>query len=364
MSALRRLILATVLLAMALPCAAERIKDMVEIQGVRKNQLLGYGLVIGLNGTGDSARITQRVMANVFRRMDLAVNESDVSSANVASVIVTATLPPFAKEGTTLDVTVSTAGDAASLQGGELLITPLRGADGQVYAVAQGAVLVGGFKAAGRASSVTKNHPTVGRIPNGATIEREEPTQFIFNQMIGFNLRHPDFVTSSRVAQAINGVFERTAVAVDAATILVRVPPEAARGGVVDFLAKVSHIEAVPDQRAVVIINERTGTVVAGENVRIARVAISHGSLSVVTQERDAVSQANPFAQGGTTERVAQTSIDATEEGGGMQVVGATATVSDLARALNAMGVTPRDLISIFEALAKAGALQAELQIM
>jgi len=296
--------------------------------------------------------------------MDLAVTEADVSSANVASVIVTADLPPFAKEGATIDVTVSATGDASSLQGGELMITPLFGADRQVYAVAQGGIVVGGFVAAGRASSVTKNHPTVGRIPNGATVEMSEPTRFVVNRMIGLNLRHPDFTTSSRVAEAINEAFAETAVALDAGTVMVRVPAQVDEGSLVDFIAKMTRLDVIPDLPAVVIINERTGTVVAGENVRISRVAISHGNLSVVTQETELVSQPLPFSQTGTTERVPVTSIEATEEGGSMQVMERATTVADLARALNAMGVTPRDLISIFEALKRAGALQASLEIM
>lgn len=359
----RRLVMLLVILAVA-PCGAERIKDIAEVQGIRKNQLWGYGLIVGLNGTGDAAAVTARVLANVFRGTDIAVAANDVSSANVASVLVTADLPPFAREGTLLDITVSSIGDATSLQGGELLITPLYGADHQVYAVAQGAVAVSGFTAGGRASSVTKNHPTVGRIPNGATVEREEPTEFIFNRMISLNLRHPDFVTCSRVVAAINDVFPSAAFAIDPGTVFVRIPPDRGPGSEVDFMSELSVIEAEPDMPALVVVNERTGTVVAGESVRISKVAISHGNLSVVTQETEMVSQPQPFSQTGTTERVPVTNLDATEEGGALQVVERAVTVGDLARALNAMGVTPRDLIAIFEMLHHAGALQASLQVM
>ena len=360
----RWIVLLLVILAVA-PCGAERIKDIAEIQGIRKNQLWGYGLIVGLNGTGDAAGVTARVLANVFRGANIAVTANDVSSANVASVLVTADLPPFAREGTLLDVTISSIGDATSLQGGELLITPLYGADRQVYAVAQGAIAVSGFTAGGAASTLTKNHPTVGRIPNGATVEREEPTEFIRNRMISLNLRHPDFVTCSRVVTAINEVFASTAFALDPGTIFVRIPPETGPGGEVEFVSKLSVIEAEPDMPAVVVVNERTGTVVAGESVKISKVAISHGNLSVITQEKEIVSQPGPLAPtGATTERLQRTNIDAAEEGGALQVVERSVTVGDLAKALNAMGVTPRDLIAIFEMLHRAGALQASLQVM
>jgi len=352
------------LAALALAAHAQRIKDIVEIQGIRKNQLYGYGIVIGLDGTGDSAAVTKRVLANVLRRMDLSVSPSDVSSANVASVIVTADLPAFAKEGMPLDVTVNVIGDASSLQGGTLLATPLFAADGQVYALAQGPLSIGGFQASGKSASIQKNHPTVGRIPQGATVEREEPTDFVFNRTIGLNLRNPDFTTSSRLADAVNAAFPRAAVAVDAGTILVIIPDAVSQAGLAAFISDIGLLDVQPDTRAVVIVNERTGTVVAGENVRISTVAISHGNLSVITRESELVSQPQPFTRTGRTVQVPDTDIEVSEEPGALHVIDPGVTVSDLARALNAMGVTPRDLIAIFEALSRAGALQASLEIM
>jgi flagellar P-ring protein precursor FlgI len=354
---------AAVVLAAA-GAAGERIKDIVDIQGVRGNPLQGYGLVVGLAGTGDTTNLTPRVLANVLRRQGLSVDPADVQGPNVASVIVRAELPPFARRGQTIDVEVSAIGDATSLQGGTLLITPLRGADGQVYAVAHGPVVTGGFAAAGQASSVSKNHTTVGRIPSGANIEREEPATFIHNGTVTLNLKNPDFSTAEDVRAAIDAVFPGAPETVDAGTVRVQVPQGLSRSDVGALVDRVGLLEVNVDAPALVVINERTGTIIVGENVGISTVAISHGNLSIVTQEKDFVSQPLPFSRTGTTARTHRTDITAVEEAGPLNVVERKVSVQDLARALNAMGLTPRDLISIFQALKQAGALQAELKVI
>ncbi len=363
---MRRLVtgILLMLLLFALPTRAERIKDIVDIQGVRSNPLLGYGLVVGLNGTGDDSTASQRALANILRRSGLVLEPKDVSSKNIASVIVTAELLPFARKGSRMDVTVSSIGDTTSLQGGTLLMTPLMGADKQVYAVAQGPILVSGFAAEGQTSSVSKNHPTVGLIPAGATVEKEEIADFVENGCVTLNLRNPDFTTSEKIAKAINSIFGNSSNAVDAGTIKVEVPKTLTRGELTGFIDKICALKVKVDMPALVVINERSGTIIVGENVGISTVAISHGNLTIITQEKDFVSQPLPFSKTGTTGKMHRTEITAREEGGALHVVPRQVSVSELARALNAMGLTPRDLISIFEALRQAGALQAQLKIM
>jgi flagellar P-ring protein precursor FlgI len=365
----RRLLIAAVagaaLAALAAgPARAERIKDIVDIQGIRGNPLQGYGLVVGLAGTGDTSNLTPRALANVLRRQGLSVDPADLQGENVASVIVRAELPPFAREGQRIDVEVSAIGDADSLQGGTLLMTPLRGADGQVYAVAHGPIIIGGFAAAGQAGSVSKNHTTVGRIPGGANVERAEPATFVQAGVVTLNLKNPDFSTAEDIRAAIDAIFPAAADAVDAGTVRVRVPQGVTQSRVAAFLDRVGLLEVAVDAPAVVVINERTGTIIVGENVGISTVAISHGNLSIVTQEKDYISQPLPFARAGTTARTHRTEITAIEEQGPLSVVDRKVSVQDLARALNAMGLTPRDLISIFQALKQAGALQAELKVI
>ena len=362
---MRQLMLSlTVAMALAGPAAGERIKDIVEVQGIRGNPLVGFGVVVGLNGTGDSSPSSQRAMASALQRMGINLSPADLASKNIASVMVTATLPPFGRAGSAIDVTVSSFGSASSLLGGTLLMTELKGADGQVYAVAQGDVSVGGFSAEGQASSVTKNHTTAGRIPNGATVEKEELASFVTDGAVALQLRNPDFTTSQRIAQAVDAVFPAAAVAVDAATVQIQLPPKMSRADVAGFMDRIGKLEVEVDQPAVVVINERTGTIVVGENVGISAVAISHGNLSIVTQEKDYVSQPGPFAEVGKTEKVHRTDIKAVEDRGPLRVVPRKVSVAELAKALNAMGLTPRDLISIFQDLKKAGALQAELRII
>jgi len=354
----RRLLIASLAaaaVALIAPAAsAERIKDIVDIQGVRSNPLQGYGLVVGLAGTGDTTDLTPRALANVLRRQGLSVDPQDLDGQNVASVIVRAELPPFAGRGQRIDVEVSTIGDATSLQGGTLLITPLRGADARVYAVAHGPVVTGGFAAAGQASSVSKNHPTVGRIPGGANVEREEPATFVQNGTLTLNLKNPDFSTAEDIRAAIDAVFPAAAETLDAGTVRIQVPQGLSRSRVAALIDRVGLLEVNVDAPALVVINERTGTIIVGENVGISTVAISHGNLSIVTQEKDYVSQPLPFARAGTTARTHRTDITAIEEEGPLSVVDRKVSVQELARALNAMGLTPRDLIAIFQALKQA----------
>jgi len=361
-----RAAIGAVLLVLALAAAApaQRIKDIVDIQGVRGNPLQGYGLVVGLAATGDTSDMTPRALASVLRRQGLSVDPQDLDGQNVASVIVRAELPPFARTGQLIDVEVSAIGDAASLQGGTLLMTPLSGADGQVYAVGHGPVLTGGFSATGQASSVSKNHPTVGRIPNGANVEREVPTTFVHGGAVTLTLKNPDVSTAEDIRTAIDTIFPAAAETLDPGTVRVALPTGLAHRHVGAFLDRIGLLEVSVDSPAVVVINERTGTIIVGENVGISTVAISHGNLSIVTQEKDYISQPLPFSRAGTSERTHRTSITAIEEEGTLNVVDRKVSVQELARALNAMGLTPRDLISIFQALKQSGALQAELKVI
>jgi flagellar P-ring protein precursor FlgI len=348
----------------ALAAPAERIKDIVEVQGVRANPLWGYGLVIGLNGTGDNSEASKRAMTNILRRSGLVLEPSDLSSKNIASVLVTAELPPFGRKGSTIDVSVSCIGNATSLQGGMLLMAPLTGADGNVYAVAQGPISIGGFSAGGQSATITQNHTTVGDIPAGATVEKEEIAEFVDNGVITLQLRNPDFTTAQHIATAINAVHADSSVAEDAGTVRVKVPEKTSKSKLIGFMDSLGNLEVKVDFAAMVVINEKDGTIVVGENVGISSVAISHGNLSIVTQEKDFVSQPNPMSKGGTTEKVHRTEIEANEESGVLRVVKKQVSVHELAKALNAMGLTPRDLISIFKALRQAGALQAQLKII
>ncbi len=362
---LRGLVIAGVLAAAATVAQAERIKDIAVHQGVRSNPLQGYGLVVGLRGTGDNSPLTQRALASLLRRDEnLAIDPASLESDNIASVVVRAELPPFARAGQKIDVEVSAIGGAQSLQGGTLLMTPLRGADKQVYAVAHGALIIGGFSAAGEKSSISQNHVTVGRIPQGANVEREEIAELVQAGAVTLNLLNPDFTTAEAVRTAINAVFPGAAEAVDAGTVRVSIPIQMPRNELVSFLDRIDTLKVEVDSPAVVVINERTGTVIVGENVAISTVGISHGNLSIITQEKEAVSQPLPFSRTGTSERIQQTDLTAIEQAGVLNVVPHRVSVQELARALNAMGLTPRDLISIFEALRREGALQARIEVM
>lgn len=347
----------------------ERIKDIVDIQGLRSNPLTGVGLVIGLAGTGDSTLLSRQMLTNMLRDSGLVLSPSDLTGGNIAVVWVTADLGPFDREGSRIDVDVSAIGDAKSLQGGKLLPTPLKGLDGQVYAVAEGGVSIGGWTATGDKASITKNHQTVGRIPDGATVEKEEIATFVEqlsgSRVISLNLRNVDFSTARQICEAINRDFPNTAVVIDAGAIRVNVPKEIAQAQIAGFIDDITKPDVKVDAPAVVVINERTGTIVVGENVGISAVAISQGSLVVKIKETEFVSQPiAPFSDAGATVVVPDTSIAVDESDAHLIPISRSVTVSELARNLNAIGATPRDLIAIFNALKKAGALQARLIIM
>jgi flagellar P-ring protein precursor FlgI len=355
-------------------CAAntgqgERIKDIADIQGLRSNPLSGIGLVVGLAGTGDSSLLSRQMLTNILRESGLVLNPSDLSSSNIAVVMVTADLGPFDREGSSIDVSVSAIGDAKSLQGGTLLATPLQGLDGQVYAIANGAVSIGGWTATGEKASVTKNHQTVGRIPNGATVEQQELSEFYEkikgDRIVTLNLRNADFSTAEQIRRAINVDFPESTKVADAATIQVKVPRGIEDEKIAGFISDITQLEVKVDSPAVVVINERTGTIVVGENVAISAVAISQGSLVVKISETEQVSQpVAPFSNSGTTQRVPQTNIDVSEAESYLIPVPRSVTVSELAKSLNSIGATPSDIIAIFNALKKAGALQARLEMM
>ncbi len=347
----------------------ERIKDIVDIHGIRSNPLRGVGLVIGLAGTGDTTILSRQILTSILRDSGIVLAPSDLSSGNIAVVMVTAELGPFDREGSQIDVDISAIGDAKSLQGGMLLPTPLEGLDGQVYAIAQGGVSIGGWTAAGDKASITKNHQTVGRIPNGAVVEKEEIASFVEcigdHRIITLNLRNSDFTTAERISKVINKIYPNTTSVVDAGTIKVKVPDKISHTDIAGFIDDITKKEVKVDVPAVVVINERTGTIVVGENVSISEVAISQGSLVVKIKETEIVSQPTaPFSDAGTTEKVPDTMIGVEEKEAYLIPVSRSITVSELAKTLNAIGATPTDLIAIFNALKKAGALQAKLVIM
>lgn len=347
----------------------ERIKDIVDIQGLRSNPLRGRGLVVGLAGTGDTTLLSRQMLTNILRDSGLVLTPANLTGGNIAAVIVTAELGPFDHEGSRIDVDVSAIGDAKSLQGGILLATPLEGLDGQVYAIAQGGLSIGGWAAVGEKTSITKNHQTVGRIPGGATVEREEIATFVEHiagaRFIALNLRNSDFSTAGRISDAINNIHQNSAVVVDAGTIKVKLPTELTQADIAGFIDNITKPEVQVDVPAVVVINERTGTIVVGENVGISAVAISQGSLVVKIRETAKVSQPiAPFSDAGTTQVIPETMVGVQEKETYLIPISRAVTVSELAKALNAIGATPRDLIAIFNALKKAGALQAKLVIM
>jgi flagellar P-ring protein precursor FlgI len=368
-----KLAAAPLLLALAGGClqpelrAASRIKDLASIEGVRENQLIGYGLVVGLAGTGDRRQtvFSAQSLTNLLERMGVSVPPTAIRVNNVAAVMVTATLPPFAQPGTKLDVTAAAIGDASNLQGGLLLLTSLRGADGQVYAVAQGPVVTGGFVAGRGGTSQTVNHPTVGRVPNGALVERAAPSVVPTGQ-IRLQLKRSDFTTSARIAEAVNRKFAALArplaQAENSAVIRVEIPPDW-RANPAAFVAEIENLAVETDRQARVVINERTGTIVMGKEVRILPVAILHGNLSVEIQTSYAVAQPAPLSQG-TTQVVPQVGVGVKEEKTRNVVLQEGATVEDLVRALASIGATARDVIAILQSLQSAGALEAELEVL
>lgn len=339
-----------------------RIKDITEVEGVRSNQLTGIGLVTGLNGTGDNSPMAVQMMRNVMRNFGVTLDARSVRTRNIAVVALTATLPPYARAGQNIDVNVSTMGNASSLSGGMLMQSPLRGADGKVYAVAQGSVLVGGSSAQGAAASRTQNIPTAGRLPGGAIVEREVPVDYVGGGQVALLLREPDYTTAQRIADEINRNFGVVAYAEDAGRVEVNLPAQYVQAPAA-FLANMGNLEIEPDTSAKVAVNERTGTVVMGGNVRISSVGVSHGNLVVTVGDDSTVIQPETMTQGVTAyER--RTDITADEEGGSMIAMPATTTVRDMVRVLNSLGAKPRDIIEILQAISKAGALHGELVTM
>lgn len=346
------------------PVNAARLKDIADVEGVRANQLLGYGLIVGLNGTGDGkVDFTVKTISNMLESMGIRVPFEQIKVKNVAAVVVTADLPPFVRPGSRIDISMSSLGDAKSLQGGTLLFTPLKGADGNTYAVAQGAVNLGGFSISDGGDSAQKNHPTVGTIPQGATVERAIPFDLFQSKRLRIVLRQPDFTTMTRLVDAINSSLGTpSAAAVDSASV--EIPLEGHMADPVALVAKLEQVEIDQDVGAKVVVNERTGTIIMGETVTISRVALAHGNLNVSIRSETQVSQPNALSERGETAVVTNSDVNVGEEVKRLQIVGGQVTLGEVVKALNALGATPRDLISIFTALKRAGALNAELIIM
>jgi len=362
-----------------------RIKDFSSIKGIRQNQLFGYGLVIGLFGSGDKGgtTFTQKGLSNMLQHMGITVNPEDIKAKNVAAVVVSAKMQPFARIGQKIDVTLSSIGDAKSLLGGTLLLTPLKGVDGKVYGLAQGPVVIGGYAAGGAAGGgVAKNHTTAGRISGGATIEREIPLSVMDKKELTILLNNPDFNTANRGANAVNAQMQaHIATPMDSGTLEFKIP-EKFNNNIVSLIAQIGEIEVRPDSIARVIVNEKTGTVVVGENVRILRVAVAHGNLSIQIKEQKNVSQPRAFApsgrgvapqqmkdgtvvaSGGSTVVTPESHVSVAEEDSRLLLIPEGRTIGELVNALNAIGVTPRDLITILQAIKAAGALQGELEII
>lgn len=342
---------------------AARIKDIAFVEGVRSNQLVGYGLVVGLNGTGDkSSSATTQSISNMLNRMGMKIDPKNIKAKNTASVLVTAEIPPFVKPGAKIDILVSSIGDASSLQGGTLISTPLRAPDGAVYAMAQGAIALAGFTAGKASSNVMKNHQTAGKIPGGAILEREVPFALNPENGLVFSLRNPDFTTAARMVETINkGLGYDAAKAIDAGKI--RVAEFQGQKGIIELISAIELLEIKADAVTKVVVNERTGTVVMGENVSISSVAISHGDISIEVKTQYHISQPAPFSKGETVvQPVEETTVQ--EERSRLIVLPESVTLGEVVRALNLVGVTPRDLVAILQAIKAAGALQAELEII
>jgi len=366
----RLLIAAAVVFAVAAPASADvRIKDVTDVSGARGNQLFGFGLVVGLDGTGSRSTFTQDVAVQMLQRMGQSTQifsqlpaESVIRSTSISAVMVTAEIGPFARKGSRVDVTVSAIDDARSLQGGTLIFTPLRGADGNVYALAQGALSIGGFSATvGGGGGVQKNHLNVGRIPGGGIIEKEAPGELVRDGKATLLLKEPDFNTARLIAKTINERYPNTALAADPGAVVLCQPADPHKTPT-QFLAEVGLLEVRPDVPARVVINERTGTVVAGEHVSISTTAVAHGNLYIGVAINPIVSQPAPLS-GGVTTVVPRTQIASSEQPARLIPLPKATTVAEVARAMNALGVTPRDLIAIFQMMKKAGALHAELII-
>jgi flagellar P-ring protein FlgI len=347
--------------------ALSRIKDLASIEGVRENQLVGYGIVVGLNGTGDTLNnspFTKQSLTAMLERLGVNTRGANMRTQNAAAVMVTANLPAFSTQGTRIDVTVSALGDAKSLQGGNLVVTPLLGADGEVYAVAQGSVAIAGFSAQGEAASITRGVPTVGRVSNGAVIEREIEFQLNRVKNLRLALRNPDFTTAKRIAAAINDFLGgNSAEPTDPATVAIQIPPNY-RGNIIQMLTEIEQLRVEPDQRARIVVDERSGIIVMGRDVRVSTVAVAQGNLTVTITEQPQVSQPNPLSDGQTVV-VPRTGIKVdTGEGKKLGVINEGVTLKELVDGLNALGVSPRDLIAILQAIKAAGALQADIEVM
>ncbi len=345
-----------------------RIKDIVDIEGVRDNQLVGYGLVVGLNGTGDSLNsspFTKQSLMAMLERLGISVRDQNINTGNVAAVMVTATLPPFTNQGSHIDVNIASLGNASSLQGGTLLVTPLIAADGQAYAVAQGEVSISGFSAGGDAASVTQNIPTSGRIASGAIVEREIGFRLEDLQEIHLALKNPDFTTARRIAQAINGFTAAAIAKADNSSSVTLTRPSNYDGTIVDLITDIEQLPIQPDQIARVVISERSGIIVMGSDVRISNVAIAQGNLTIKVTETPQVSQPNPFSELGTTEIVPRTDLQVNQGGDvKLALLETGVTLQDLVTGLNRLGMQPRDIITILQAVKAAGALQAEIEVM
>ncbi|MBQ6434670.1 MAG: flagellar basal body P-ring protein FlgI [Synergistaceae bacterium] len=339
-----------------------RIKDITEVEGARGNQLTGIGLVTGLNGTGDNSQMAVQMMRNLMRNFGVTLDAKSVRTKNIAVVSLTATLPPYARPGQNIDVNVNTMGNASSLSGGMLIQSPLRAADGKIYAVAQGPVIVGGGSAQGAAATRTQNIPTAGRIPRGAIVEREVPSDYTMGGQVALLLREPDFTTAQRIADAINRAYGVVAYAVDAGRVEVNLPGQYVQAPAA-FLANMGGLEIEPDTSAKVAVNERTGTVVMGGNVKISSVGVAHGNLTVTVGESPVVVQPESFGQG-VTAIENRTDITTEEDGTSMIAMPSTTTVREMVRVLNSLGAKPRDIIEILQAINKAGALHGELVTM
>jgi flagellar P-ring protein precursor FlgI len=349
--------------------ATTRIKDIVDIEGVRDNMLIGYGLVVGLNGTGDSLNnspFTSQSLTAMLERLGVNIRGENLNTGNIAAVMVTATLPPFRNQGSRIDVNISTMGDASSLQGGTLLVTPLMGADGSVYAVAQGGLITSSISAEGQAGSVTTNIPTSARIPNGAIVEKEIDFRLADLNVVRLSLRNPDFTTARRIAQRINARFgQGTAEAENPASVRVRKNGGYTQQSIVELITDMEQLEIIPDQPARIVIDERSGVIVMGKDVKISTVAVAQGDLTVRIEEEPQVSQPNAFADNGETVVVPRTNIAVNEEGvAEMAVIQGGITLQDLVTSLNALGIAPRDVITILQAIKAAGAMQAEIEVM
>ena len=346
--------------------AASRIKDLANIEGVRQNQLIGYGLVVGLNGTGDTLNnipFTRQSLQAMLERLGVNIRGQQLRTGNVAAVMVTANLPPFGTQGTRIDVTVSALGDSKSLQGGTLLVTPLLGADGNVYAVAQGSLAISGFQAEGEAAKIVRGVPTVGRIANGAIIERE--IEFALNRLpnVRLALRNPDFTTAKRIAAAINDYLGvKTAEPIDPSTVQLSIPPEF-KGNVVAFLTEIEQLQVDPDLAAKIVIDERSGIIVMGRDVRVATVAVAQGNLTVTISESPQVSQPNPLSRGRTVV-APRSSVTVSEDGKKLALVKDGVSLQQLVDGLNGLGIGPRDMISILQAIKAAGAIEADIEVM